>query len=141
MPSLRVSVVISSDPIFPQNSPPELKSQHSLLSNMAEKLTASSSADAPSVQEQGLVALSTTTTDDLIGRKVSRLRGISVIFTLSGINFLNTMGSGILIAALPHIASDVGLPDSLILVSFLSPHQQLQSPVRPRGQIARKTIH
>ena len=44
-------------------------------------------------------------------------RGIAVIVTLSGINFLNTMGSGILIAALPRIASDVGLEESLILVS------------------------
>lgn len=50
------------------------------------------------------------------GDKVSRLRGIFVIFTLSGLNFLNTMGSGILIAALPRIASDVGLSNNLILV-------------------------
>lgn len=50
------------------------------------------------------------------GEEVSRLRGIFVILTLSGINFLNTMGSGILIAALPRIASDVGLSDNLILV-------------------------
>ncbi|KAJ4396745.1 hypothetical protein N0V93_000967 [Gnomoniopsis smithogilvyi] len=49
------------------------------------------------------------------GRAFSRLRAISVIFTLSGINFLNTMGSGILIAALPQIASDVDISDSLIL--------------------------
>lgn len=53
------------------------------------------------------------------GEVVSRLKGIFVIFTLSGINFLNTMGSGILIAALPRIASDVGLSDKLILVSQL----------------------
>ncbi|ROW00333.1 hypothetical protein VMCG_07326 [Cytospora schulzeri] len=46
---------------------------------------------------------------------VSKARGIAVIVTLSGINFLNTMGSGILIAALPRIASDVGLDESLIL--------------------------
>lgn len=42
-----------------------------------------------------------------------------MIVTLSGISFLNTMGSGILIAALPRIAKDVGLEKNLILVSFL----------------------
>lgn len=47
--------------------------------------------------------------------KVSRARGIGVIITLSGISFLNTMGSGILIAALPRISNDVGLDGSLIL--------------------------
>lgn len=41
-----------------------------------------------------------------------------MIVTLSGISFLNTMGSGILIAALPRIAHDVGLEKNLILVSF-----------------------
>lgn len=52
---------------------------------------------------------------------VSRARGVTMIVTLSGISFLNTMGSGILIAALPRIAVDVGLDKSLILVSFSLP--------------------
>lgn len=47
--------------------------------------------------------------------QVSKSRGIAIITTLAGINFLNTMGSGLLIAVLPHIARDVGLSDSLIL--------------------------
>lgn len=46
---------------------------------------------------------------------VSKSRGIAVIITLAGINFLNTMGSGILIAALPRIADDLNIPDGLIL--------------------------
>ena len=50
--------------------------------------------------------------------KVSQARGVTMIVTLSGISFLNTMGSGILIAALPRIAEDVGLDKSLILVSL-----------------------
>ncbi|KUI61224.1 hypothetical protein VP1G_08388 [Cytospora mali] len=54
-------------------------------------------------------------TESPANMKVSKARGIAVIVTLSGINFLNTMGSGILIAALPRIASDVGLDESLIL--------------------------
>ncbi|KAK3358400.1 integral membrane protein [Lasiosphaeria ovina] len=40
---------------------------------------------------------------------------IAIIATLSGISFLNTMGSGILIAALPTIALEVSLPQSLLL--------------------------
>ncbi|KAL9616112.1 MAG: hypothetical protein Q9160_008983 [Pyrenula sp. 1 TL-2023] len=47
--------------------------------------------------------------------KVSKIRAITVIITLAGISFLNTMGSGILIAALPRIAQDVGLSEGLIL--------------------------
>ncbi|KID97417.1 puromycin resistance protein pur8, partial [Metarhizium majus ARSEF 297] len=46
---------------------------------------------------------------------VSKIKGITVTVTLAGISFLNTMGSGILIAALPRIASDVELSDALIL--------------------------
>ncbi|KXH67838.1 major facilitator superfamily transporter [Colletotrichum salicis] len=46
---------------------------------------------------------------------VSIAKSITVIITLAGMNFLNTMGSGILIAALPRIAQDVGLDESLIL--------------------------
>lgn len=50
-----------------------------------------------------------------LAMKVSKARGTAVIATLAGMNFLNTMGSGILIAALPRIAQDVGLPDGLVL--------------------------
>lgn len=50
-----------------------------------------------------------------LGMKVSNARGTAVIATLAGMNFLNTMGSGILIAALPRIARDVGLPEGLVL--------------------------
>lgn len=46
---------------------------------------------------------------------VSKARGVAIISTLAGINFLNTMGSGILIAALPRIAADLDIPDGLIL--------------------------
>ncbi len=73
------------------------------------------------LQEHVLVAdvegLSPLNTEDGLERvmKVSRLRGVAIITTLAGINFLNTMGSGILIAALPRIASDVDIPDGLIL--------------------------
>ena len=46
---------------------------------------------------------------------ISKMRAITVIANLAGINFLNTMGSGILIAALPRIAEDTSLSHSLIL--------------------------
>ncbi|CAG7559390.1 unnamed protein product [Fusarium equiseti] len=46
---------------------------------------------------------------------ISKTRAVIVIITLAGISFLNTMGSGILIAALPRIAQDVSLSENLIL--------------------------
>ncbi|KAF5026993.1 hypothetical protein F66182_867 [Fusarium sp. NRRL 66182] len=52
---------------------------------------------------------------DASGLGISRVRGVMVIVTLAGISFLNTMGSGILIAALPKIADEVGLSENLIL--------------------------
>ncbi|EQB55877.1 major facilitator superfamily transporter [Colletotrichum gloeosporioides Cg-14] len=60
----------------------------------------------------------TTDTENPTGnpsRNVSKAKGVTVIVTLAGVNFLNTMGSGILIAALPQIAADVGLADGLSL--------------------------
>lgn len=48
-------------------------------------------------------------------RNVSKVRGIGVIATLAGVSFLNTMGSGILIAATPQLARDVGLSPALYL--------------------------
>lgn len=45
----------------------------------------------------------------------SRMRKITVIVTLAGISFLNTMGSGVLISALPRIADDVGLAEGYLL--------------------------
>ncbi|OAA69257.1 integral membrane protein [Akanthomyces lecanii RCEF 1005] len=57
--------------------------------------------------------------DDVVqpGREiqVSKTRGVLVIVTLAGISFLNTMGSGILIAALPRIGREVNLPPALVL--------------------------
>ncbi|KAK8051762.1 hypothetical protein PG993_003147 [Apiospora rasikravindrae] len=49
------------------------------------------------------------------GDKISKVRGITVIATLAGISFLNTMGSGILVSAIPQIARDVHLQRGLEL--------------------------
>ncbi|TLS30347.1 hypothetical protein PpBr36_03216 [Pyricularia pennisetigena] len=46
---------------------------------------------------------------------MSKLRACLVIATLSGVSFLNTMGSGILTVSLPTMARDVKLDDSLLL--------------------------
>ncbi len=45
----------------------------------------------------------------------SRMKKITVIVTLAGMSFLNTMGSGVLISALPRIADDVGLAEGYLL--------------------------
>lgn len=47
--------------------------------------------------------------------QMSRAKASLVILLLAGVNFLNTMGSGILTVALPTIAHDVGLDDTLLL--------------------------
>lgn len=47
--------------------------------------------------------------------QISKTRGVTVIVTLAGISFLNTMGSGILIAALPRIGREVNLAPALLL--------------------------
>lgn len=46
---------------------------------------------------------------------MSIFKSITVIVTLAGISFLNTMGSGILISALPQIADDIGLDEGFLL--------------------------
>ncbi|OJD27573.1 hypothetical protein ACJ73_01031 [Blastomyces percursus] len=46
---------------------------------------------------------------------MSKAKAVTVIITLAGVSFLNTMGSGILIASLPRIAKDVGIPEAPIL--------------------------
>ena len=47
--------------------------------------------------------------------KLSRLRSTLIIITLAGVSFLNTLGSGLLTVALPRIANDIGLQESLLL--------------------------
>ncbi|POS74642.1 hypothetical protein DHEL01_v206965 [Diaporthe helianthi] len=79
---------------------------------LGDDFKTSSLQDAPSLDSDGGTRESPETRTR---PKVSRARGIAMIVSLSGISFLNTMGSGILIAALPRIAKDVGLDKSLIL--------------------------
>ena len=45
----------------------------------------------------------------------SSFKKITIIVTLAGISFLNTMGSGVLVSALPRIADDVGLSEGYLL--------------------------
>lgn len=47
--------------------------------------------------------------------QLSKMKSVTIIVTLAGISFLNTMGSGVLISALPRIADDVGLEDGFLL--------------------------
>lgn len=46
---------------------------------------------------------------------LSKSRAVLIIVTVAGVNFLNTMGSGILTVALPTIATDLGLIQELLL--------------------------
>ncbi|KAL8942675.1 MAG: hypothetical protein Q9216_001529 [Gyalolechia sp. 2 TL-2023] len=45
----------------------------------------------------------------------SKLRSSLIVFTLAGLSSLNTLGSGLLTVALPQIAQDIGLDESLLL--------------------------
>lgn len=47
--------------------------------------------------------------------ELSKKRAAVVITTVAGVNFLNTMGSGILTVALPTMAKDLGLSVELLL--------------------------
>ena len=47
--------------------------------------------------------------------KLPRLKSVTIIVTLAGISFLNTMGSGVLVSALPRIADDIGLDEGFLL--------------------------
>lgn len=47
--------------------------------------------------------------------ELSKRRATVVVATVAGVNFLNTMGSGILTVALPTIAKDLGLGVELLL--------------------------
>ena len=47
--------------------------------------------------------------------RISKLKSATIIITLAGMTFLNTMGSGILISALPRIATDLGLSEGFLL--------------------------
>jgi hypothetical protein len=77
--------------------------------------TQSASIGAKSANAEGLHSSTDAESSPGPTRKVSRLQSVTVITTLAGISFLNTMGSGILIAALPRIARDLGLSQALIL--------------------------
>ncbi|KAK8127824.1 puromycin resistance protein pur8 [Apiospora sp. TS-2023a] len=50
-----------------------------------------------------------------ISTKIPKVRGITFIATLAGFSFLTTMGSGILVSAIPQIAGDVDLQRGLEL--------------------------
>ena len=43
------------------------------------------------------------------------MKSVTIVVTLAGINLFNTMGSGVLFDALPHIAEDIGLSKGFLL--------------------------
>ncbi|KAK8095897.1 aminotriazole resistance [Apiospora kogelbergensis] len=94
---------ISKDELFPavteKSSGQASEKEHQGVSSDEEAQSASLGQDGSPLQQM----------------RVSKTKGVGVITTLAGINGLNTMGSGILIAALPRIAKDVGLPSGLML--------------------------
>ena len=47
--------------------------------------------------------------------ELSRSQVVTIIATVSGVSFLNSMQSGLLTVALPRIAMEVGLEENLLL--------------------------
>ena len=69
---------------------------------------------SPSVAE-GLTTLAEAHVEQSPINPQSRMKKITVIVTLAGLSLLNTMGSGVLISALPRIADDIGLAEGFLL--------------------------
>ena len=57
----------------------------------------------------------TSPSSEAFRNQVSMFKSVTIIMTLAGISFLNTMGSGVLISALPRIADDIGLEEGFLL--------------------------
>ncbi|CAF9934381.1 MAG: hypothetical protein HETSPECPRED_009211 [Heterodermia speciosa] len=91
---------------LPSRSPESAKTLQPVSDHQNSDGTLSSSRDAQSKSQ-----LSTKSREV----KLSRLRSTLIIITLAGVSFLNTMGSGLLTVALPRIATDIGLQESLLL--------------------------
>ncbi|KAL2865088.1 major facilitator superfamily domain-containing protein [Aspergillus lucknowensis] len=53
--------------------------------------------------------------NDSSSNNISRAQAITAVAALTGVSFLNTMGSGILTVALPRMATDLGLSRELLL--------------------------
>ena len=91
---------------LPSRAPRSAKTPQPVSDHQHSDETLFSSRDARSESQ-----LSTNSNE----LKLSRLRSTLIIITLAGMSFLNTMGSGLLTVALPRIANDIGLQESLLL--------------------------
>lgn len=97
-------------------APTQLIQNDEILSARPESSGRPSSHTSARVQAVGDALPARSSTDAATPQPhLSKVRGVTVIATLAGISFLNTMGSGILVAALPRIAKDVGLSEALML--------------------------
>ncbi|KAF2186452.1 MFS general substrate transporter [Zopfia rhizophila CBS 207.26] len=53
-------------------------------------------------------------TESIDAPRISRSRALFIIISVTGITFLNTIGQGLLLAAIPRIAIDLNIPETLI---------------------------
>ena len=98
------------EPLTPPAAPPPIARTMSQLNGgqALRKPSSSPSAPGPPLHQKIEVG-------QRVYKKISRGKSLTVIATLAGISFLNTMGSGILISALPRIADDIGLSAGFLL--------------------------
>lgn len=77
-------------------------------------------ADAEEAVATASIGLTESRDDD-----ISTRRAVAIIITVAGVNFLNTMGSGILTVAFPRIALDLGISRELLLWYEFEPEATL----------------
>ncbi|KAL2815126.1 protein-tyrosine phosphatase-like protein [Aspergillus granulosus] len=82
-------------------------SQTTVIEQPAETSAATAAKDA--------LTISTTDSDPNNLAKPSRAQAITAVVALTGVSFLNTMGSGILTVALPRMSTDLGLTHEILL--------------------------
>lgn len=97
---------LDSDIELPSRAPRSVKTPQLVSDHQHADETLSPSRNARSEIQLG------TKSKEL---KLSRLRSTLIIMNLAGVSFLNTLGSGLLTVALPRIANDIGLQESLLL--------------------------
>ena len=101
---------VELQPLTPPARPPSIFrtiSQASAGQPIPKPISSSSLPEPPLRQESEV--------EQQTHKETSKGKSLTVIATLAGISFLNTMGSGILISALPRIADDIGLSEGYLL--------------------------
>ena len=98
-----------------QQPPPKLEFISLSSTTVPPQTTGPASRNNESRPEPSEGAIIGTRTEGAFRSSPSKVKSTAIIVNLTGISFINSMGSGILISALPRIADDVGLEEAFLL--------------------------